>query len=97
MVVIGLLFAGELLGREVMVHAGIGITPQTVLDADLTTQALGNTCSMLVRGTAPVVKACPSMTSGSSNNTGPTSRSRRCYLDACKKSQQDGAELRPAN
>ena len=35
MVVIGLLFAGELLGREVMVHAGIGVTPQTVLDADL--------------------------------------------------------------
>ena len=35
MVVIGLLFAGELLGREVMVHAGIGVTPQTVLGADL--------------------------------------------------------------
>jgi len=33
MVVIGLLFAGELLGGEVMVHAGIDVTPRMVFDA----------------------------------------------------------------
>jgi hypothetical protein len=30
MVVIGLWFGGELRGRKVMVHQGIGVTPQTV-------------------------------------------------------------------
>ena len=36
------------------------------------TQVLGSTCSMLVRGTTPVVKAWPSMTIGASDSTGST-------------------------
>ena len=96
MVVIRLRSAGELLGREVMVHADIVLHPRQSL-MPISTQALGNNWSVLVRGTVLVVKACPSMTSGSSDNIDSTARSRRCNLDACKKSQQDGAEPRPAN
>jgi len=74
MVVIGLRFAGELLGREVTVQAGLGVTPDS----------LG--CRSRDPGTGQYVlnagarhragrEGIPTMTSGSSDNIGSTSRS----------------------
>ena len=57
-----------------VVHVGLRIAAEPVLDRRIATQVLGSTCSMLVRGTAPVVKAWPSIMTGASDSTGSTPR-----------------------
>ena len=68
-VLIGLPLSGKFLGGEMMVRIGIGIAAQAVR-TPYATQVFGNTCSMLLRGTTPEVKAWSSMTTGISDITG---------------------------
>lgn len=63
--------ARQFLRREMVLGVCASGTPGAILLAEHTNE-FGSTFSMLTRGTAPVVKACPSTMIGSSDSTGCT-------------------------
>jgi len=63
---VGLRLGRPFLGREMMVHIGVGVASERLMPTS--TQLFRNTCSMLVRA-RPGLKAWPWMTAGVSDST----------------------------
>ena len=69
---IGYWISGQLFGGEMVIYVGASVAAEPIANT-IFYPRVRQTCSMLLRGTAPVVKAWPSMMIGASDRTGSIS------------------------